>query len=119
MLDEKKYYFHYDYAILSNTIYLFNDEQIESLMQKAFPVKDMQYRNVATKEFITNLISNLITTFLTKKEYEKCTSYICLAKKEKENYDLSYKIMLNFLENLVDYVQTKDPSSKKKFRNRY
>lgn len=112
ILNEKKYYFHYDYAILSNTIYLFNDDQIESLMKKAFPVKDMKHRNVATKEFITNLISNLVTTFLTKKEYTKCIFYINSAKKEKENYDLSYKIMINFLENLVQYVQTRDERSK-------
>jgi len=112
LLKEKEYYFHYDYAILSNTIYLFNDEQIEILMKKAFPVKDMQYRNAATKEFITNLICNLITTFIRKEEYKKCTYYINLAKKERENYDLPYKIMLKFLENMVAYVQTKDQKSK-------
>lgn len=112
LLKEKEYYFHYDYALLSNTIYLFNDEQIEILMKKAFPVKDMQYRNAATKEFITNLISNLITTFIRKEEYKKCTYYINLAKKERKNYDLPYKIMLKFLENMVAYVQTKDQKSK-------
>jgi len=112
LLKEKEYYFHYDYAILSNTIYLFNDEQIEILMKKAFPVKDMQYRNAATKEFITNLICNLITTFIRKEEYKKCAYYISLAKKERENYDLPYKIMLKFLENMVVYVQIKDQKSK-------
>lgn len=112
LLKQKQYYFHYDYAILSNTIYLFSEEEIDCLMQKAFPVKDMAYRNAATKEFITNLICNLITTFLRKKEYEKCEYYISLAKKEKENYDLPYKIMLNFLENLVSYVQIKNLQAK-------
>lgn len=107
LLVDKIYYFHYDYAILSNTIYLFTDQQIDKLMNKAFPVKDMDYRNAATKEFITNLISNLITTFIRKKDYEKCMYYLNLAKQERDNYDLPYKIMLNFLENLIVYVQTK------------
>jgi len=117
LLKEKEYYFHYDYAILSNTIYLFNDEQIEILMKKAFPVKDMQYRNAATKEFITNLICNLITTFIRKKDYISCEYYIEIAKQERENYDLSYKIMLNFLENLIVYVQTKDTEAKNTLEN--
>lgn len=112
LLVNKIYYFHYDYSILSNTIYLFTDQQIDRLMNKAFPVKDMHYRNAATKEFITNLISNLITTFIRKKDYEKCTYYLNLAMKERENYDLSYKIMLNFLENLIVYVQTKGTHAK-------
>lgn len=112
LLKEKNYYFHYDYAILSNTIYLFNDDQIEILIKKVFPVKDMQYRNAATKEFITNLICNLITTFIRKQEYEKCKDYIELAKKERNNYDLPFKIMLTFLENMIAYVQNKDSKSK-------
>jgi Rgg/GadR/MutR family transcriptional activator len=113
LLNEKKYYFHYDYAILSNTIYLFDDEQIDILMKKAFPVKDMHYRNAATKEFIANLICNLVTTFLKKNEYDKSSYYIRLAKKEKENYDVPYKIMINFLEHMVTYVQSKNSHSKK------
>ncbi|MGM0219107.1 helix-turn-helix domain-containing protein [Enterococcus sp. AZ126] len=112
LLKEKKYYFHYDYAILSNTIYLFNDDQIEILLTKTFPVKDMKYRNAATKEFITNLICNLITTFIRKQEYEKCHDYIELAKKERNNYDLPFKIMLTFLENMIAYVQRRDSKSK-------
>lgn len=113
LLQEKQYYFHYDYVILSNTIYLFSEKQIDLLMKKAFPVQDMVYRNAATKEFIINLLFNLIITFLRKKEYEKCEYYIILAKEEKGEYDLAYKIMLNFLENLVCYIQIKDPKAKK------
>lgn len=112
LLNEKKYYFHYDYAILSNTIYLFRDDQIDILMNRAFPVKDMEYRNAATKEFITNLICNLITTLIKKKKYSECAYYIDLAKKERENYDLPYKIMLKFLENMVSYVQNENQTSK-------
>lgn len=108
LLNEKEYFFHYDYAILANTIYLFSDKQIDCLMQKAFPVKDMDLRNAATKEFISNLINNLITTLIKKEEFKQALFYLNLAKKENQNYDLSYKIIVDFLENLVFFIQTKD-----------
>lgn len=108
LLYVKDYFFHYDYAILANTIYLFNDRQIDNLVKKTFPVQDMAYRNAATKEFITNLINNLITTLLRKEEYQKCNYYLSLAKEEKKEYDLTYKIVVHFLENLTYFLQTNE-----------
>ena len=108
LLSTKNYFFHYDYAILANTIYLFDNEQIDFLVKKSFPVPDMSYRNAATKEFVTNLINNLITTLLRKKEYQKCMFYLSLAKQEKQNYDLTYKIIVHFLESLTSFLKTND-----------
>lgn len=108
LLSNKNYFFHYDYAILANTIYLFDDYQIDILVSKAFPVPDMNYRNSATKEFITNLINNLITTLLRKKDYKECEHYLLVAKQEKGNYDITYKIVINFLENLVLFLKTNE-----------
>ncbi|PZL76473.1 hypothetical protein CI088_02805 [Enterococcus plantarum] len=41
LLMEKEYFFQYDYAVLSNTIFLFNNKQIKHLAKKALPVKDI------------------------------------------------------------------------------
>ena len=112
LLMEKEYFFQYDYAVLSNTIFLFNDNQIKSLAKKALPVKDIEVRNVETTEFIKNMINNLITTLLRKKEYEECLYYLTLATTKERNHTFDYKLVIQYLKNLTSYLMTGDDSYK-------
>jgi len=72
-------------------------------------------RNTATKEFIKNMINNLITTCLRKKEYKASQYFLSLANTQKEStHDLSYVIVLNYLTNLTNYLITKETTYKEK-----
>lgn len=107
LLHAKEYFFQYDYALLSHTIFLFEQSKIDSLIKKALPVKNMNLRNTATKEFIKNMVNNLITMLLRKKEYELSSYYLTLAASQlDEIHDLSYKVVLNYLKNLTQYLST-------------
>lgn len=108
LLMEKEYFFQYDYAVLSNTIFLFNDNQIKRLAKKALPVKDIEVRNVETTEFIKNMINNLITTLLRKKEYEESRYYLRLAATKEGNLTFDYKLVIQYLDNLTSYLITGD-----------
>ncbi|OTN83639.1 hypothetical protein A5819_003832 [Enterococcus sp. 7E2_DIV0204] len=113
LLNVKEYFFQYDYALLSHTIFLFDRSKIDLLTKKALPVKNMSLRNTATKEFIKNMINNLITTLLRKKEYELSTYYLTLAASQLDSVnDLSYKIVLDYLKNLTQYLYTGDKKYK-------
>ncbi|MBM7689085.1 hypothetical protein BCR24_09360 [Enterococcus ureilyticus] len=108
LLIKKEYFFQYDYAVLSNTIFLFNDKQIKSLAKKVLPVKDIEIRNVETTEFIKNMINNLITTLLRKKEYEESRYYLKLAITKEGSLTFDYKLVIQYLDNLTSYLITGD-----------
>lgn len=115
LLNDKDYFFQYDYALLAHTVFLFDKEKRNQLAKKALPIKNIHLRNTATKEFIKNMINNLITTFLREEEYEKSLYYLSLASSQSEDsHDLSYIIVLNYLTNLTNYLMTKEPIYKQK-----
>jgi len=115
LLSQKEYFFQYDYALLAHTIFLFSESKRNSLAKKALPIKNMHLRNTATKEFIKNMINNLITTCLRKKEYKASQYFLSLANTQKEStHDLSYVIVLNYLTNLTNYLITKETTYKEK-----
>ncbi|MTD40399.1 hypothetical protein GIX45_17595 [Erwinia sp. CPCC 100877] len=114
LLCQKNYFFQYDYALLSNTIFLFEQDKRNILAKKALPIKNINLRNTATKEFIKNMVNNLITTCLRKKEYADSRYYLSLAQLQvEESHDLSYKIVLNYLNNLTNYLITNEDEYKK------
>lgn len=115
LLNQKDYFFQYDYALLSNTIFLFKKDKRNSLAKKALPIKNIHLRNTATKEFIKNMINNLVTTCLRENEYENSLYYLSLATSQTEtNHDLSYTVVINYLTNLTNYLITKEPNYKTK-----
>lgn len=109
LLNRKDYFFQYDYALLANTIFLFDPKRRDTLAKKALPIKNMHLRNTATKEFIKNMLNNLITSCLRKKEYETSQCFLSLANTQRDSIqDLSYAIVLNYLTNITNYLQTKE-----------
>ncbi|WP_313624341.1 helix-turn-helix transcriptional regulator [Microbacterium sp.] len=115
LLNDKEYFFQYDYALLAHTIFLFDKKKRKQLATKALPIKNIHLRNTATKEFIKNMLNNLITTFLREEEYEQSLYYLSLESSQSEDsHDLSYIIVLNYLTNLTKYLMTKEPIYKQK-----
>lgn len=115
VLEKKKYYFEYDYALLSITISLFDNKQLDKMAKKVLPVQDIEIRNNETIEFLKNMMNNLITTLLRKGEYEKSLEYLKLADlKDKEKKGcLEYRVVLKYLENITMYCKTKEIRYKK------
>lgn len=72
------------------------------------PVKDIEIRNVETTEFIKNMINNLITTLLRKKEYEESRYYLKLAITKEGSLTFDYKLVIQYLDNLTSYLITGD-----------
>lgn len=104
-LNQKHYYLQYDYALMSNTIFLMTDEQSDHLIDKVIPIEDEENRNTTTKQFAYNLITNLITLKLFNKDYEKAKKYLILAKKQnKEKQDYKYRMEVEYLNNLCSYL---------------
>ncbi|MGL4697641.1 helix-turn-helix domain-containing protein [Enterococcus larvae] len=104
-LNQKHYYLQYDYALMSNTIFLMTDEQSDHLINKVIPIEDEENRNTTTKQFAYNLITNLITLKLFNKDYEKAKKYLILAKKQnKEKQDYKYRMEVEYLNNLCSYL---------------
>lgn len=109
LIYNKSIHFQYDYILLSNTIFLFDEKQIDSIMKKVFPIKKEQLCTKTTKFFITNIMNNVITTYLQKKLYDKASDYIKMAMQQKVLLeDISYKIVISYLSNLTKYLMTGD-----------
>lgn len=107
LIYNKSSYFQYDYILLSNTIFLFNEKQIDSIMKKIFPIKKEQLCTKSTKFFITNIMNNVITTCLQKGLYDKASDYIEMAMQQKILLeDINYKIVISYLNNLTKYLMT-------------
>lgn len=115
LINNKKMLFQYDYILLANTIFLFKEEQISSIMNNIFPIRKEQLCTKTTKFFITNIINNVITTYLQKKNYKKVLEYISIARQQKVLLeDINYKIIISYLDNLTDYLMTGNYLSIKK-----
>ncbi|MBM7688412.1 transcriptional regulator [Enterococcus ureilyticus] len=106
-LSNTKYYFCFEYKLLSNLISFFNPQQTKILIQKAYPIKDEDNRDYTTKKFAYNTLINAITVTLYNKDYDSTRKYIKIAKTlDKSNSNYSYRMNLKYLENLTDWLLT-------------
>lgn len=107
LLSGKKYYFEYDYILLSNTIFLFESNQADFLFRRFFPIRANQICSNTTKLFITSITNNLVTATLHRKEYKCALQYIEIAKKQEDMVqEIGYKIVVAYLYNLTKYLMT-------------
>ncbi|MHC5217288.1 helix-turn-helix domain-containing protein [Enterococcus sp. LJL128] len=110
-LMNKNYYIQYDYIIMSNTIPLFNNKQVDLIFNRAFPIKDEEKRDITTKKFAYNVILNIISIKLYERDYQLAEKYIALAKKQdKSSKNYSYLMNLQYLNNLLQYLKIGDLS---------
>lgn len=107
LLSSKSAYFQYDYILLANTIFLFDNDQADYLFKKAFPVTKNKVCSSTTKSFISSIMNNIITKSLRDKQYSNAKFYISVAKNQEERInDIGYKIIINYLENLTNHMIT-------------
>lgn len=106
----KTFYIQYDYIITANLIRFFSAKQADLLLARMFPIKYEDQRDFTTKKFAHNILINLISMRLYAKDYESAERYIRLAKKQdKQNENYSFKLNLQYLTNLLNYIIEGEP----------
>ncbi|ALS37858.1 transcriptional regulator with XRE-family HTH domain [Enterococcus rotai] len=106
----KTFYIQYDYIITANLIRFFSAKQADLLLARMFPIKYEDQRDFTTKKFAHNILINLISMRLYAKDYESAERYIRLAKKQdKQNENYSFKLNLQYLTNLLNYILEGEP----------
>lgn len=109
-LINKKVFFQYDYILISNLIPHFSTKQSDIIISKAIPIPFEEKRDHLTKKFAYNALINLISIRLHDKDYERAGRYIRLAKKQdKSNNNYSYRMNLQYLSNLLSYLEKGEP----------
>ncbi|OJG90201.1 hypothetical protein RV15_GL001465 [Enterococcus silesiacus] len=104
-LMNKSFYIQYDYIITANLTRFFNTKQADLVLARMFPIKYEEQRDFTTKKFAYNILINLISKRLYEKDYESAKKYIKLAKKQdKQNENYSFKLNLQYLTNLLNYI---------------
>ncbi|OJG68669.1 hypothetical protein RV09_GL000068 [Enterococcus moraviensis] len=107
---DKSFYLQYDYVITNNLIRFINTKQQDLLISKLFPINYEEQRDFTTKKFAHNILINLISLRLYAKDYASAEKYIKLAKKQdKQNENYSFKLNLQYLNNLLNYLLEGEP----------
>lgn len=108
-LISKDYYQQFDYIIISNMIQLFNEKYQKFLVGKALPMVDEDLRDSTTKKYAYNIVINLISSQIYKKNYLQASKYLELAKKQdKTVVDYRYRLHIQYLDNLINYLMIGD-----------
>ncbi|MFD2305960.1 helix-turn-helix domain-containing protein [Enterococcus termitis] len=108
---KKSFYLQYDYVITANLIRFFTAKQADLLIARLFPIKYEEQRDFTTKKFAYNILINLISLKLYAQDYEGAEKYIKLAKKQdKQSENYSFKLNLQYLSNLLNYIIEGEPT---------
>lgn len=109
-LINKNFYFQYDFILISNLMSHFSAKQADLLISRAIPIAYEDKRDSLTKKFAYNALINLISIRLHDKDYDRAAKYIRLAKKQdKLNNDYDYRMNLQYLSNLLSYLEKGEP----------
>ncbi|MHC5217933.1 helix-turn-helix domain-containing protein [Enterococcus sp. LJL128] len=108
-LSNKSFFTHFDYVLLSDTIFIFDDTQIDLLSKAAYPIKYCHLRNQKTRLFVLNGVTNIITKYLFERNYLLAERYIDLAKSMDSGVkDYHYHLNIGYLHNMYLYLTTKE-----------
>lgn len=119
LLSNTRYLLQYDYTLLANVIYYVSATQRQLLMKKAFPIIDLQLRDLETLKHAYQAIPNVITVCIQEKQYDEARNYIKLVDNiDRTGKNLYHIMSIKYLENLVNYIVTGDRIYQKKI-NRY
>lgn len=114
-LVKRNFYTHYDYSLILNLVSFFDKKQTNILLKRSFPLKNENRRPHKTRVFAYNILRNIITTRLNENDYESARLSIAYAQRQDiglKNY--SYRMHIQYLHNLVDFLETTEPKYYKK-----
>lgn len=109
LMMQKSFYTQYDYLIISNLIRLFTPKQIDLIIPRIIPIPFEDKRNLETKRYAYNTLINVISLNLYSADYDSAEKFIKLAKRQnKIETDYYFKLNLQYLSNLFQYLVTGD-----------
>ena len=106
-LKVKKYYQQYDYMIINNTILLMKDKQQEFIFSRIIPIQDEDLRNDEVKRVARQIIINLITSKIYRKDFVGAKKYLQKTETlDRSNKDYYFALNVEYLKNLLGYLIT-------------
>jgi len=106
-LKVKKYYQQYDYMIINNTILLMKDKQQEFIISRIIPIQDEDLRNDEVKRVARQIIINLITSKIYRKDFVGAKKYLQKTETlDRSNKDYYFALNVEYLKNLLGYLIT-------------
>lgn len=106
---DKKFLQHYDFTIISNTIFMFPHRQINQIFDTIYPLFDPDIRSSETLAYINRIFNNIITINIHNKRLTSAMKYISYAKKSNKGefqQNNGFKLALRYLENCAKYLKT-------------
>ncbi|AIM25572.1 helix-turn-helix domain-containing protein [Melissococcus plutonius] len=111
LLFKQSIYTHYDYYMFANTLLYLDEETINILMKKLFPVTDPNKRSYQTMYMAYSVFPNLATKYLYARNYKKARYYVNRGKLQVIKIDYVYiNLHLNYLEYTLNYLETSKKS---------
>lgn len=109
LLFNKSFYLQHDYILISNIVRFFSPKQVDLIVPKIIPIPFEKNRNPETKKYAHNTLINIISLKLYLMDHDGAAKYIKLAKKQnKLETDYNFKLNLQYLNNLLQYLVTGD-----------
>lgn len=101
-LENKSFYTMQDYRVIVNTIMFLNDSQVETVIHKMYPVDFYDKRPELLKNYANHTITNLISSYIYKLEYQKALYYVDFIEKNF-NLDSNYyfKLVIAYHKNVA------------------
>ncbi|WP_339099658.1 helix-turn-helix transcriptional regulator [Candidatus Enterococcus lemimoniae] len=101
------YYTYYEYRLVSNTIILFPQEKISFLLDKMFPIENLETRDEKVINIASLAFNNAVTASLHERDYKQALYYIKLGKQQQINpRNFLFYFSLGYLEDLLNYLVT-------------
>lgn len=110
MLVNSEFYGQFDYLLTVNIITFFNTEQIDNLITRMFPVRNLDKKTDVTLNYANLLITNVISLTMYEIDYKAALLYVTSALNNNPiRYHLNAlyhkNMMLHFLENDIKYIE--------------
>lgn len=106
---DRSYYQQYDYTIISNMIGFFDTKHQKRIIEKAVPLVDEEKRDDTTKKYAYMTVINFISSQLYRNNLVLAEKYLVITKNsDLRNLDYKYRLHIQYLDDLLNYLGTKN-----------
>lgn len=110
-LKNRTFFTQFDYSLLRNMCIYYSTEMVDSLIYKAFPIKENNIHNVNIKNYASNILLNIISLRIHAEDFKKAKDYLIVANYQSTSFDSNdyyFWINIRYLEDLIAFIANKD-----------
>lgn len=101
-LRKKTFYTMQDYRVVVNIIMFLNDEQVETVIHQMYPIEFYEKRPELLKTYARHIITNLISSYIYKLEYNKALYYVDFIEKNFDfNTNYYFRLVIAYHKNVA------------------